>query len=116
MHELPVTEAILKIVLKHAAKNNAVKVACVRLKVGRLCDLEAVWIQNYFTYLSRGTVAEGAKIEIERLPAVFVCQNCGEKYEIGADGPITIGCPHCGAKEVEVSSGLEYVVSEMEVY
>lgn len=115
MHELPVTEAILKIVLKYAEKNNAARVVLVRLKVGRLCDVEESWIQNYFSYLSRGTVAEGAKIEIERLPAVFRCLACGESYELAHGKPLATDCPHCGAKEVEMVSGREYLVSEMEV-
>lgn len=116
MHELPITEAILKIVLKHAAKNNAGRVVKVRLKVGRLCDLEEQWIQNYFSYLSRNTVAEGARIEIERVPAVFNCRSCKKEYEVKDGRPLDVTCAHCGSTEVEIVSGREYLVSEMEVY
>ncbi|MCX7982141.1 MAG: hydrogenase maturation nickel metallochaperone HypA [Syntrophales bacterium] len=116
MHELPITEGILKIVLKHAARNKANKVVLVRLRIGRLCDLEAEWIQNYFSYLSKGTVAEGAKIEIERVPAVVICRSCGQEYEMKNDGLISFLCPNCGSQEVEIVSGREYFVSEMEVY
>jgi hydrogenase nickel incorporation protein HypA/HybF len=59
MHELPITESILKIVLKHAEMNSARKVITVHLQVGKLSDLEDDWIQRYFDYLSKGTIAEG---------------------------------------------------------
>lgn len=116
MHELPITESILKIILKHAAKNNVQKVVKVRLKIGRLCDLEEEWIQNYFSYLSRGTVAEGATIEVQHVPAVFECPSCGRTYEIDKSCPLLVKCPSCGCEEGNIISGREYMVSEMEVY
>lgn len=116
MHELPVTESILNIVLKHASLNNAKKIVTVRLKVGRLCDLEEEWLQHYFSYLSRGTLAEGARLSIQKTPVVFVCLSCGEEYEIEGDKPIDACCPRCGSREGDMLSGREYVVTEMEVY
>ena len=64
MHELPVTESILKIVLKHARVSGVRKVRTIRLIVGKLSDLEDEWIQRYFDYLSKGTVAEGARLGV----------------------------------------------------
>ncbi|MCJ7747981.1 MAG: hydrogenase maturation nickel metallochaperone HypA, partial [Desulfobacterales bacterium] len=54
MHELPITESILNIVLKHAEMNSVRKVMAIHLKVGKLSDLEDDWIQRYFDYLSKG--------------------------------------------------------------
>ncbi|MGZ6250003.1 MAG: hydrogenase/urease maturation nickel metallochaperone HypA, partial [Syntrophales bacterium] len=39
MHELSVTESILKIVLKHAQENKAGKVLTIGLKIGELSEL-----------------------------------------------------------------------------
>ena len=60
MHELPVTESILNIVLTHAKRNRARKVISIHLKIGELSDLENEWVQRYFDYLSKDTIAEGA--------------------------------------------------------
>ena len=57
MHELPVTESILKVVLKYAAANNVSKVVSVKLEVGKLSDLADEWIQRY----CRGREAENRK-------------------------------------------------------
>jgi len=39
MHELPITESILKIVLKHAETNNVRQVVTIHLQIGKLSDL-----------------------------------------------------------------------------
>ena len=71
MHELSVTESILNIVLKHAQENGAEKVLTIGLKIGELSELVGECIQHYFDYLSKGTIAEGAVLEIERAPIIF---------------------------------------------
>ncbi len=115
MHELPITESILKIVLKHAEMNSVRKVITIHLQVGKLSDLEDDWIQRYFDYLSKGTVAEGAKLRIERTPIVVRCDACSTSYgtEIGRMGDLV--CPACGEKGGTLLSGREYTVKEMEV-
>jgi len=115
MHELPVTGEILKIVLKHAELNGVSRVVTVHLQVGKLSDLEDDWIQRYFDYLSKGTVAEGAKLKIERLPIVIRCQSCSASYETQTSQLADLICPHCGGKEGELISGREYRIKDMEV-
>ncbi len=76
MHELPVMNSILGIVVKHAKTNNVNKVMKIYLKVGVLCDLEDKWMQQYFNYVAKDSVAEGAALEIERVPAKMKCTAC----------------------------------------
>ena len=57
MHELSITESILKIVLKHAQKSGIQKVMTIHLRIGKLSDLEDEWIQRYFDYLSKESIA-----------------------------------------------------------
>jgi hydrogenase nickel incorporation protein HypA/HybF len=115
MHELPITESILKIVLKHAAKNGAAKVVTIRMSVGQLSDLQDEWIQHYFDYLSKGTAAEGAKLAIERPPARVRCDACSNAYEVRTARIAEITCPECGQKGGTLLSGREYYIKEMEV-
>jgi hydrogenase nickel incorporation protein HypA/HybF len=115
MHELPVTESILKVVLSHAEKNNVNKVVKIYLQVGMLSDLEDEWIQHYFDYLSKGTIAEEAKFVIERMPVVLQCNACSEKYEIDKTKIGDYVCPDCGKKDSRLISGKEYYIKNMEV-
>ncbi len=115
MHELPITESILKIVLKHAEMNNVRKVVTIHLQVGKLSDLEDDWIQRYFDYLSKGTLAEGAKLKIERTPVVMQCNACSTPYEVEKESIGDLVCPACGEKGSTLLSGREYTIKEMEV-
>jgi len=62
MHELPITERILSVVLRHAEGRTSPESSASTLRVGELSDLADEWIQRYFSYLSRGTLgrARGA--------------------------------------------------------
>lgn len=62
MHELPVTEDILKIVLSYARRHGVTEVKKVSLEIGALSDLEEEWIQRYFRKPAAGSVAADARI------------------------------------------------------
>jgi len=115
MHELPITESILKIVLKHAETNNVRQVMAIHLQVGKLSDLEDEWIQRYFDYLSKGTVAQGAKLKIERTPIMVQCNTCSASYEAEMAKLGDLVCPACGGRAGTLFSGREYYIKEMEV-
>jgi hydrogenase nickel incorporation protein HypA/HybF len=115
MHELPVTESILKIVLKHAEINSVRHIVAIHLQIGKLSDLEDEWIQRYFDYLSKGSVAEGAKLKIERMPIMMQCNACSKSYEAEAGKLGDLVCPNCGDKDSTFLSGREYYIKDMEV-
>ena len=73
MHELQVTKRILDIALGHAEGHQVRRIAVIHLRIGALSDLEDGWLQRYFDYLSRGTLADGARLAIERMPIVVRC-------------------------------------------
>lgn len=116
MHELPVTESILKIVLKHAQTNHVRRVVSIGLKVGEMSDLEDAWIQQYFDYLSKGTLAEGAKLRIERVPVTMQCQACQTTYTIKIHEQQEPRCPQCGGANATLVAGREYYIKDMEAY
>ena len=115
MHEMPITESILNIVLKHAAMNNARQVMSIHLQIGKLSDLEDEWLQRYFDYLSKGTIAQGAKLKIERTPIMVQCDSCSVSYEAQTAQMGNLVCPACGADRGTLLSGREYYIKTMEV-
>jgi hydrogenase nickel incorporation protein HypA/HybF len=115
MHELPITESILKIVLAHAEKNDVRQVMVIHLQIGKLSDLEDEWVQRYFDYLSKNTVAQGAKLKIERTPIRLQCNICATSYEVEITTMSDAVCPGCGKKDGKLISGREYTIRNMEV-
>jgi hydrogenase nickel incorporation protein HypA/HybF len=114
MHELTVTKNIFQIVHKHAQRSRVQRVVAVNLEIGALSDLHAVWLQRYFDHLSRGTEVEGAKLNINRIPAVFRCRSCGQLFEINSLLEEDLLCSHCQSKAITLVSGREYRVKSME--
>jgi len=115
MHELPVTERILNIVLKHAERNRVTRVVSITLTVGELSELEDEWIQHYFDYLSKDTIAAGARLNIERLPITVRCNACGQTQSIRKEDFGQITCSKCGESgDFSLVSGREYYIKEME--
>ncbi len=114
MHELPVTEKILDIALKHAKKNEANIIHSITLRVGGLTDLKEEWLQHYFDYLSKETIADGAKLIIIPEGIRLRCGECKTLIETGKSDLQDQKCPHCGATEgFSILSGREYYIEEM---
>lgn len=114
MHELPVTEKILAIALKHAAKNEATKIHSITLRVGGLTDLQDTWLQHYFDYLSKDTIASNAKLIIIPEGIRLRCGECNTLIETDKRDLQDQKCPHCGATEgFSILSGREYYIEEM---
>jgi hydrogenase nickel incorporation protein HypA/HybF len=115
MHELQVTHRILDIVVRHAQANGANKVVSIQLKIGELSDLENEWIQKYFDYISKDTIAQNAKLVIERTPVVMKCNECAHSFKVNIMKMKDVECPECAHKKYTLISGSEYNIKNMEV-
>lgn len=114
MHELPVTQSILDIVLKHARMNQVRRVHSIRLAIGEMSDLQDEWIQKYFDHISKDTLAQGARLVIERIPVVFRCNACGRESRVETGQMKDFACPGCDGREFALVSGREYYIRDME--
>lgn len=109
MHELSLSSAIVNTVVKHAADRT---VSVVSVRVGQLRQVVPETLAFYFGVVARGTVCEGARLELEAVPARLRCAPCAREWAI--DLP-AFRCPTCGGAEVEIVSGDELEVESIEV-
>lgn len=112
MHELSVTQSILDIALAHAREAGASRILKVNLVIGELSGLVGEYIQFYFDFVSKGTLAEGAELTFRHVPAQFRCLECGAEYEPDGDDWT---CPVCGALRPIAVGGKELLVESIEV-
>lgn len=114
MHELPVIEKILKVVLAHAVKHRVKRVVAIHLEVGELSDLEEQWMQHYFDHLSKGSRAEKAKLVIEKIPARLQCAQCNETFPFATASDEGNICPVCAATDCRLIAGQGYFIKNLE--
>lgn len=112
MHELPVTEQIVEIVLDHARKAKAERVLKINLVIGELSNFAGESIQFYFDILSKGSEAENASLSISRIPARARCQTCKKEFNPGG---MNWFCPACGGSIEEILGGREFHIESIEV-
>ncbi len=112
MHELAITEGIIEAAVPEAERHGAKRILEIRLKIGELSGVLPECIQEYFNIASRGTIAEGARLCVEKIPVTICCRDCGYDGEIPKR---KIHCPKCGSAEIKLKSGREYYVDSLEV-
>jgi hydrogenase nickel incorporation protein HypA/HybF len=115
MHELAVTKSILKLALDHAAQNGGMEIVSIHLTIGEMRNLEESWIQRYFDYISKGTIAEKAVIKVRKIPVAFLCKDCGQQFTADIKEDKKILCSHCGSFEYDLVTGRELIVEQLEV-
>ncbi|HVP43296.1 MAG TPA: hydrogenase maturation nickel metallochaperone HypA [Terriglobales bacterium] len=100
-------------VLDQTAHRNAIShVMAVRLAIGGRRNFDLERLRSSFADVARGTVAEGARLEVKVLPVVRHCRNCGGDFEgSAADSP----CPLCGHPVTEARGGEEVRVLDIQV-
>lgn len=113
MHELPLTQKIFKAAMNHAKKNDAVKVTEVCLRVGEMRDLVEEVTQKYWDYLSKGSIAEGARIRFIRVGASAICSSCEEVFPFDWRSPQKMSCPTCGSTKVRLHTGTELEIEQI---
>lgn len=116
MHELPIIKRVLQIVLSYASEQEAKEVRSITLKVGEMHDLIPELVEKYFSYASRGTIAEKAKLKIMPLPIICTCNDCQKHFVYNLRyGETTQGCPVCGSKTLNLVSGNELSIDNIEI-
>ncbi|HZA10449.1 hydrogenase maturation nickel metallochaperone HypA [Mycobacterium sp.] len=108
MHEMALTQSLVDAVCEHAAGR---RVHSIRLEVGALCAVVPDSMQFCFGLATEGTVAAGARLDLDVRPGSARCRTCGQEFEL-AD-PILL-CP-CGSADVDVLAGRELKLMSMEV-
>ena len=113
MHELAITERLIRVIVEKARSSAFTKVEKVRLEVGCLSSIEPDSVEFCFDIVAKGTIVEGAQLEIIRKLGTADCLDCGKT----ASGLERFGelCPDCGGCQLRVTSGTEVFIRDMEV-
>lgn len=110
MHEMSLAEGILNIVEDAARAQTIDRVKEITLEIGALSGVEVDALTFCLDMVLKGSVAEGAKVELQRVPGLGWCMQCAENVPINA---LFDACPKCGSYQVQAVGGTEMRVKDL---
>lgn len=121
MHEMVVTQSMLKMAFEHAGD---ARITDIYLLVGRISFVVPESVESYFRRLSKNTRAESAQLHFEIVPMEMTCQDCSEIQDLSGwedERPNVVmqkafarACP-CGSRNLKVTDGLGFEMSSIDV-
>lgn len=112
MHEVGIMDSTLQMAVDAAGKQGAKQIHELRMRIGEMSGVVPDALEFAFTVLTEGTIAEGAKLEIETVSPAARCAQCDVEYPVG---PADYACPRCGLRSARLVRGKEIELVSMEV-
>jgi len=102
MHEMGIVQSIMEIIEEQARIHGAKKVISVKLEFGAMTAVLPSAVTFAFEVLSKGGLAEGARLDISILPVKVFCSECGKESVLEQYQPL---CPACSSPTARIVQG-----------
>ncbi len=112
MHEISLCLSTLELIEQQAQRHGAKRITAAWLEIGALSCIEESALRFSFDAASRQTLAADCQLHLSYLPAMAWCWTCSASVEIKRHDA---GCPHCGSHALQVESGNNLQVKQIEV-
>lgn len=112
MHEMSLAEAIWQQVETTAQREGNVRVRLVLLEIGQLAAVDVDALRFCLDVVLRGTLAAGARIDIEQVQGQGWCMPCGATVPLPERHA---ACPRCGSYQLQPTQGTQMRVKEIEI-
>ncbi len=123
MHEFSAACSIVEAALETATQHNVRRVVAVNVQVGEFTFLIPEQLEFNFEVASKGTLLEGATLNIDIVHGRIQCQECGYEGVAQTPGGLSpeiamfapMQCPSCGSSATVIVGGKEFIVTNIEV-
>ncbi len=112
MHELSLTQNIVELAIQYATREKAMAIRSITVEIGALSGVVSDAVAFAFDVCSKGTMADGARLEIRRIAGIGRCLRCHRESQLEV---LTHVCPLCGSLALETVQGQEMKFTGMEV-
>ena len=114
MHEFSICQEIVTSVLSEMEKVGApCRLVKTTILAGKLRQIVPEYLTFAYETLTKDTIAEGSALEVEVVPVVIECRECGWSGEV--EGDYFYQCVECKSNKVEIKSGKELYLKSLEV-
>lgn len=112
MHEVSLMEEAVRVAVTTARSSGGQRVLGLRLRVGTMSGVVPEAMRFAFDVVCRDTIAAGARLEIEAVPATCWCGECEIEFPY-AD--FVSECPRCHGLSGELRRGRELEIAAVEI-
>ena len=111
MHEMSLCEGMREVLEDQARQHALSRITRVRVEIGRFSCVEKTALAFAFDEVMRGSVAEGATLEMLDLPGRATCLDCNA--EVALEDRLS-PCPLCGGGRLMPVAGDEMRIKNLE--
>jgi hydrogenase nickel incorporation protein HypA/HybF len=121
MHEFSFAYNIFKVAEATALKYKAQKITEVFLEIGELTLIVPDLLRRSFEIATKGSIADGAKLNIKIIPGQVKCRECNKISEVSLTeeaqltGLQLFRCKHCGSNNTEIIEGKKANVKNIKI-
>lgn len=96
-----------------AQKAGANQVTTVTLRLGALAGVVEDALLFSYDVATKGTMLDGSKLVVHRLPVVIRCEACRQDQEL--PGIQSFRCPVCDTPSLDIRQGRELEIESLEI-
>ena len=112
MHELGIAQNILDIVRQSVPEDRFSSVRWIRIRIGQLSGIVPDSLEFCFSALLSETEMKQAGLKMETEPTVSLCKDCRHRFTVE---DFVFTCPSCGSASLEMLSGRDLEVVDIEL-
>lgn len=112
MHELGIVFHIIDNLKEVGKQNSLSRISTVTLEIGEVSGVVDSYLKDCWRWAAdKSELLRDSQLLIESLPAVTICEDCGQTYGTVEYGKI---CPYCSSANTYLVSGNEFNIKEIE--
>ena len=111
MHEIAIVEDVYRIILAVASENRISRIDRVNIVIGEYLQVKPSLFEFAFEAAGTGTVASGARLNIEIQPVELKCRDCGNLFILK---DLKYKCPACAGSLLDIMKGKEMYIKSIE--
>ena len=113
MHELSIAMSMIEMATDELKKHDGTRVEALYLKLGGLSGVVKDALLFSWEIACQGTPLAGSRLEIEEIPVIVFCANCGENKTLSSIN--NFFCPACNSPASQILQGRELEVTALEI-
>jgi hydrogenase nickel incorporation protein HypA/HybF len=112
MHEVSIMQSALESAERHALAQGATRIHRIVLRIGAASGVEPDALEFAFEPVTRGSMADGATLEIVQVATICFCRTCQTEFQ---PEDLIHFCPACQTPALDLLKGMEMELASLEV-